>query len=116
MKPLYFLIWCTIITKREKKTIIIKAQNQQKYGISVLVCIAADWSKLPPLIILKGKSGGIIEKNISKNFLVISKKCYICVNDKSWVTDSIINYWFYNLWLKYLKNEENLCENVVTLF
>lgn len=103
MKPLYFLIWCTIITKREKKTIIIKAQNQQKCGISLLVCIAADWSKLPPLIILKGKSGGI-------------KKCYICVNDKSWVTDSIINYWFYNLWLKYLKNEENLCENVVTLF
>ena len=95
----------TTIAKRGKKTIIIKTQNQQKCRIFVLLCIAADGSKLPPLIIFKRKSGGIIEKNISK-------KCFVCLNDNAWATDSIINYWFYNVWLKYLKNEENLCENV----
>ena len=110
--PLFFnMVPNTTIAKRGKKSIIIKTQNQQKCRISVLLCIAADGSKLPPLIILKGKSGGIIEKNISKNNLVITKKCYVCVNDNAWSTDSIIKHWFYNVWLRYIKIEENLCEN-----
>ena len=70
-----------------------------------MLCITAEGSNLPPLIIFKGKSGGIIEKNISKIIFVLSKKCFVCLNDNSWATDSIINYWFYNVSLKYLKNE-----------
>ena len=65
----------TTIAKRGKKSIIIKTQNQQKCHISVLLYIAAGGSKLPPLIILKGKSGGIIEKNtfsyIKKIFMYV---------------------------------------------
>ena len=106
----------TTKAKREKKTIVIKTQNPQKCSISILLSIAADWSKLPPLIIFKGKSGGIIEKNISKNLFVLSKKCYICVNDNALATDSIIKFWFYNVWLKYLKNPKIYVKMLDTLF
>jgi hypothetical protein len=27
-------------------------------------------------------------------------------------TDKIINFWVYHIWLKYIKNPENLCENL----
>lgn len=71
------------IAKRGKKTILIKSQNQQKCRISVILGIVTDGSKLAPLIILKGKAGGYIEKELAKNIYVLSKKCLIYVNQNA---------------------------------
>lgn len=91
---------------------MIKTQNQQKCRISLILGIAADGSKLKPLIIFKGKIGGIIEKILLQNKYVLSGKCLISVNQNAWATDSIINNWFYKIWIKYLKDEENLCDGL----
>ena len=72
----------------------------------------ADGDKLPPLIIFKGKIGGTIEKELSNNINVKKNNCFICVNENAWATDNIIKVWFYHIWLKYLKNPENLCDNL----
>ena len=72
------------IAKRGKKTILIKIQNQQKCRISVILGIVADSSKLKPLIIFKGKIGGLIEKNLLKNKYVESEKCLVSVNQNAW--------------------------------
>ena len=85
------------IAKRGKKTILIKTQNQQKCRISVILGIVADGSKLKPLIIFKGKIGGLIEKNLLKNKYVLAEKCLISVNQNAWATDSIINNRFYKI-------------------
>jgi hypothetical protein len=44
------------ISKRGKKTVLIKSQNQEKCRISILLFIVADGDKMPPLIIFKGKA------------------------------------------------------------
>ena len=88
------------IAKRGKKTILIKTQNQEKVRISIILTISADGDKLKPLIIFKGKTGGLIEKNLSKNLYIIANKYVICVNQNAWATDSIIKVWFNNIWLE----------------
>ena len=111
--PIFFnMVPKKTIAKRGKKTILIKTQSQEKVRISIILTISADGDKLKPLIIFKGKTGGLIEKNLSKNSYVISNKCVICVNQNAWATDSIIKVWFNNIWLEYLRKAENLCENV----
>ena len=87
-------------------------QNQEKVRISIILTISADRDKLKPLIIFKGKSGGLVEKNLSKNSYFLQNKCLICVNQNVWTTDSIIKVWFNKIWLEYLKETDNLCENV----
>ena len=111
--PLFFnMIPNKTIAKRGKKTILIKSQNQEKCRISIILCIVADGDKLPPLIIFKGKTGGRIEKELSSNKYVKEKKCFICVNENACANDKIIAFWFYHIWLAYLKNPENLCDNL----
>jgi hypothetical protein len=72
----------------------------------------ADGDKLLPLVIFKGKAGGRIEKELSYIIYVKENKCFISVNEKAWAIDIIINFWLYQIWLKYLKNTENLCDNL----
>ena len=61
--PIFFKMAPTkTIAKRGKKTILIKTQNQEKVRISIILTISADGDKLKPLIIFKGKTGGLIEK------------------------------------------------------
>lgn len=91
---------------------MITTQNQQKCRISLILGIAADGSKLNPLIIFKAKIGGLIEKNLLKNKYVLPEKYLISVNQNAWATDSIIKEWFYKIWIKYLKDEENLCDGL----
>ena len=52
--------------------------------------IAADGSKLKPLIIFKWKIGGLIEKSLLKNKYILSEKCLVSVNQNAWAKDSII--------------------------
>ncbi len=82
---------------------------------SIILTISADRDKLKPLIIFKGKSGGLVEKNLPKNSYVLSIKCLICVNQNAWTIDSIIKVWFNKIWLEYLKETDNLCQNVCYL-
>ena len=108
--PIFFnMVPNKTIAKRGKKTILIKTQNQQKCRISVILGIAADGSKLKPLIIFKRKIGGHIEKSLLKNKYVLSEKCLAYVNQNAWATDNIISNWFYKIWIKYLKDGINLC-------
>lgn len=79
---------------------------------SIILTISADRDKLKPLIIFKGKSGGLVEKNLPKNSYVLSIKCLICVNQNVWATDSIIKVWFNKIWVEYLKKTDNLWEIV----
>ena len=38
--------------------------------------------------------------------------CLIYVNRNAWATDTIIKEWFYKVWIKYIKEEENFCDNI----
>lgn len=82
------------IAKEGKKTMIIKTQNQQKWRISIILGIGAESTKLMPLLIFKGKTGGYIGTELSKNKYVLNKKYLFSVNQIASATDSIIRNGF----------------------
>lgn len=38
--------------------------------------------------------------------------CFVWVNQNAWANDTIIKEWFYKVWIKYIKEEQNLCDNI----
>ena len=34
------------------------------------------------------------------------------MNQNEWAMDTIIKEWLYKIWIKYIKEEENLCDNI----
>ena len=55
------------ISCKGKKTVIIRAQSQEKCKVSLVLGIIADGNKLPPLIILKGSNKTKIPKELYNN-------------------------------------------------
>ena len=62
----YENIYPTTIAKIGEKNVNIRTFGKDKMRISVVLTILADGSKLPPLLIFKGKSNGPKEKNYKK--------------------------------------------------
>ena len=59
------------------KNIEIISSGREKYRISVILSIAGDGTKLPPLIIFKGEEGKTIEKNLSNIYYAKNKKVFV---------------------------------------
>lgn len=56
----------TTISKIGEKSIIFRNLGKEKLRISAVLCILANGSKLPPLLIFLGKTNGPKEQKIKK--------------------------------------------------
>ena len=59
----------TTIDFKGKKEIEIEIFGREHYRITVILTIAGDGTKLPPLIIVKGEEGNIIENKLRKSIM-----------------------------------------------
>ena len=66
------LVYNNTINKTGEQNIIIKTNGQEKMRITVILCITALGSKLPPYIIFKGRQNAIIRKKLEKLDLVVN--------------------------------------------
>ena len=64
------------------KEVIIDTKGNEKKRISVLLTIVGDGSKLPTVLIFKGKKGKFLEKEI--NIHVLRKEIFALVQENSW--------------------------------
>ena len=61
--PLFMNIASTItIARIGSKEIVIKIHGQEKVHFTAILCIIADGTKLPPMLIFKGQPEGRVEK------------------------------------------------------
>ena len=92
--PIYFEMYNNYtISKIGEKTVKVNNFGYEKDTVSVLLFVAANGKKLPPLIVFKGKSEGTILKNLQKNQLVEKNKLFIASQPNSWVTEEIFYDW-----------------------
>lgn len=78
--PIYFeMPDTTTIDIMGNKEVIIDTKGNEKKRISVLLTIVGDGSKLPAVLIFKGKKGKIIEKEINGNIHVLRKEIFALV-------------------------------------
>ena len=88
----YENIYPTTIAKIGEKNVNVRTFGKNKMRISVVLTILADASKLPPLLIFKGKSNGPKEKKLQKNINVLNGLILVKFQENSWTDKSIFQY------------------------
>ena len=65
------------------------------------------WNKLPPMLILKGKTGKK-ETELNNLDIVKDKKIYIKCQANSWCTAELFKYWIKKIFIPY---QDNIVKN-----
>ena len=108
--PIYFeMPDTTTIDIMGNKEVIIDTKGNEKKRISVLLTIVDDGSKLPAVLIFKGKNGKFIEKEINGNIHVLRKEIFALVQENSRCDSQIFSSWHENIPLNYEKKINKKC-------
>lgn len=91
------------------KEIILNTEGNENKKISVLLSIAGDGTKLPPLLIFKGEVNKINEKQLQKNIHIINKKVYTTCQKKAWCDTQVFLNWYNKIYLKYESDLKEKC-------
>ena len=97
------------LDKKGVKEVEIVTSGAEKDRVSLLLSVAADGTKLPPMIIFKGVPGAKIEKELNSLPLVKNKKIYVCCQQNSWCTYTIFNKWLKEVYKIYEINNGYKC-------
>ena len=81
----------TTIDFKGKKEIEIETSERDHYRIIVILTVVAEGTKLPPIVIVKGEQGKIIENQLRNLNFVKNKQILIYCQRQGWSTNSIFN-------------------------
>lgn len=92
-----------------QKNIEYITEGRECYRISIILSITGDGFKLPPLVIIKGKLGKTIKKNLRKLNYVTNKEMYIYCQPQGWCTSEIFSFWLNDIFIPYEKSIGQKC-------
>ena len=96
--PIYFdMVGSTTIETKGAKTVQIRTTGNEKNRFTCVLTVLANGSKLPPLVIFKGKR---TPKNLPKEILVL-------MHPKGWMDEVGMQQWFEKIWRKRPMGREN---------
>ena len=75
--------------------------GHNKERISVLLAIAGNGNKLPPLLIYKVKKGKLLENKLQKVKEIIDKKIFVACQQNRLCEQDIFLKWYIEIYLKY---------------
>ena len=78
----------------------------------MILSIAGDGTKLPPLIIFKGEEGKTIEKSLRNIYYAKNKKVFVHCQKDGWCTSEIFAFWIKEILLPY---EEEISEKYLLI-
>jgi hypothetical protein len=87
------------LAKRGARTVTAREIKTSVGRVSALLAVCADGTKLPPLIVMKGKAGGSIEREF-KDF---PNTCKFIVQDNAWTDERVMLYWVDNILKPYVE-------------
>jgi len=93
----------TIDIKGVKKVEII-TYGKEKCRLTAILAISASGEKLPPMLILKGKTGKKKENILNNLDLVKDKKIFVKCQDNSWCTAELFKFWIKDIFIPYQNN------------
>ena len=81
----------TTIHFKGAKDVIVKTTGNESNGVTVGLTCAADGSKLPPLVIFKGKRNGTNSKKIPREVKESGvDDVYVCFQEKSFMNEDVM--------------------------
>ena len=97
----------TTIDFKGNNNIEIDSYGREQYRMKVILSIAGDGTKLPPLIILKGEPGAIIEKNMNKLDFVKNKNMFVFCQKNAWCDNTLFIQWINRIFMPYQTSLED---------
>lgn len=89
--PVFFdMVGNLTIEERGAKTVQIRTTGNEKNRFTCVLTVLADGTKLPPIVIFKGKK---IPKNLPSEIIVL-------MHPKGWMDESGMKTWFDKVWKK----------------
>ena len=86
---------------KENKEIDIYTFGADKVRISVLLSIAGNGNKLPPILVFKAKKNGRFENDLNSLQIVKDKKIFVYCQGNAWCDTDIFLNWLKNIYLNY---------------
>ena len=68
-----------------------------KVHVTAILCITADATKFPPMLVFKGQPEGRVENN-KKHPQVQSQKIFAYCQRKDWNNETIMKRWISDIW------------------
>eukprot|EP01022_Parablepharisma_sp_SALTPOND_P014365 TRINITY_DN1946_c0_g1_i2.p1 TRINITY_DN1946_c0_g1~~TRINITY_DN1946_c0_g1_i2.p1 ORF type:complete len:598 (-),score=38.42 TRINITY_DN1946_c0_g1_i2:314-1894(-) len=106
--PLYFAPSIShVVAEKGAKTVAVDTPKKGNKRVTLILAVASDGSKLPPLLIFKGEFGKTLHKKLQKNTLVAQKRVYACCDPKAWNGQNPMKFWIDNIWNTHSRNMQN---------
>lgn len=98
----------TTIDFKGKKEIEIETSGRDHYRITLILTVAADGTKLPPIVIVKGEEGEIIENHLRK-LDVKNNNLLVYCQRRGWCTNLFFIEWIKLVLLSYQRSIQEKC-------
>lgn len=92
-----------VVQKRGSKTVVVKTSGSSRSRVTVILAVMADGTKLPPMIIFKGKTTACV-----KNIIVSPRVAHIAFQENAWNNHSLTEQWFDKVWHHHVGDNQNL--------
>ncbi len=103
--PIYFAPSIPrVLSPKGAKTVTVETPKCGYNRLTLILAVASDGSKLPPLLVFKGEYGKKLHKMLQKNLIIMSKRVYACCDKKAWNSSTIMNFWLDNVWNSFSRN------------
>lgn len=90
----------TTLEKIGEKTVQIRTFGKSKERVSCILCIFANGSKAPPMLVFKGVPEGTLEKKLNKLPEVAENKVLILCQKNAWVDIQTFIKWLNIVWFR----------------
>ncbi len=92
-----------VVQKRGSKTVVVKTSGASRSRVTGILAVMADGTKLPPMIIFKGKTTACV-----KGVVVSPKVAHIAFQENAWNDHSLTRLWFDKVWHHHVGTNVNL--------
>eukprot|EP01022_Parablepharisma_sp_SALTPOND_P030724 TRINITY_DN7725_c0_g2_i1.p2 TRINITY_DN7725_c0_g2~~TRINITY_DN7725_c0_g2_i1.p2 ORF type:complete len:176 (+),score=9.13 TRINITY_DN7725_c0_g2_i1:29-529(+) len=93
--PLYFALSIPrVVAEKGAKAVSVDWPKNKNNRVTLVLAVASDGNKLPPLLIFKGKFGKTLQKKVQKVTLVAQKKYMFAVILKHGTVKLLWNFWY----------------------
>eukprot|EP01022_Parablepharisma_sp_SALTPOND_P015511 TRINITY_DN2199_c0_g3_i1.p1 TRINITY_DN2199_c0_g3~~TRINITY_DN2199_c0_g3_i1.p1 ORF type:complete len:520 (-),score=38.77 TRINITY_DN2199_c0_g3_i1:178-1737(-) len=106
--PIYYeAVSSRVISIKGAKTVTLTQTQAGQTRITMVLAVASDGSKLPPLLIFRGEFGKKLQKQLQKVPIVASKRVYAICDKTAWNNSEAMGYWVQTVWNSFNRNMKN---------
>eukprot|EP01022_Parablepharisma_sp_SALTPOND_P007645 TRINITY_DN1319_c0_g2_i2.p1 TRINITY_DN1319_c0_g2~~TRINITY_DN1319_c0_g2_i2.p1 ORF type:complete len:565 (-),score=57.28 TRINITY_DN1319_c0_g2_i2:444-2138(-) len=101
-----------VISIKGSKTVTLTHSKAGQARITLVLAVAFDGKKFPPLLIFRGEFGKTLQKKLQNIPIVHQRKVYAICDEKAWNNSISMDYWIEHVWNTF---DRNMQKNILIM-